>query len=100
VKNESFKQLMMVALLFLTVGWAVFVVLFAHHTMLGKEDLDILSLTGASGVLGALISWTADIKQFFFRKDKGELSTSQEVKIKELENKLLELANERLNPTK
>ena len=68
MKQDNFRQAFAFTLLFLTMGWGVFVVLSIHHAVDTASSADILSAAGATGLLGALIAWVADIKQFFFRK--------------------------------
>ena len=68
MKQENFRQAFAFTLLFLTIGWGVFVIFIVHHAIETGSQADILSTAGATGLLGAMIAWMADIKQFFFRK--------------------------------
>ena len=71
-EHSWFKQIYTIVLLVLTLAWAVFCVWITWRAVDVKETLDILGSAGANALLGALISWNADVKQFWFRKRPGD----------------------------
>ena len=77
MKDRTFRQVFAFALLILTIGWAGFVALLTHHALDSGSSAEWLAASGCTGLLGAMIAWLADIKQFFYRKartteDNGE----------------------------
>ena len=70
MKGEQFKQVYAFVTLALTVLWAAFCVWITYQAVATKETLNILGAAGADALLGALIVWTGNINQHYFRKAK------------------------------
>lgn len=89
---DNFKQLYAFVMLIITVAWAAFTVYTVDRSMDKPEPIDVLAASGSGVLLGALINWNGDIKQFWFRKAKSEL-TNDSGKLDEsskLQNELTE----------
>lgn len=70
--SDQFKQRYALVLLFFTVGWAVFCVVMTYIAVKNQTAVDIVAASGASVLLGALITWMGNVNQFYFRKRVGE----------------------------
>ena len=55
-----------------TVGWAVFTVLIVQDAMAQPNSANVLESAGAGVVTGALVSWTGNVVQFWFRKKSAD----------------------------
>lgn len=70
--NDRFKQIYALLVFVLTIGWAVFTVFMTSRALLRKDEIDIMTSSGANILLGALIAWNGNISQHYFRKSKPE----------------------------
>ena len=69
VKSDSdFKHFYALLMLIVLFMWAVFAVWITVQAIATLKVGNILAASGVDTVLGALIVWNADIKQFYFRK--------------------------------
>ena len=68
MKSQGFKQLFAFTMLAATIGWAVFAVLITKATMAQPTATGVLEVAGMGVVIGALITWTSSVVQFFYRK--------------------------------
>ena len=67
-RGDFAKWVYTFVLLFLTVGWAGYVLRILQHTAADPNIARIVELSGASGLLGAMMTWNATIIYFWFRK--------------------------------
>jgi hypothetical protein len=68
MKGDKMKWLYTFVLLLATIGWAVFAVTIVKSTMATPTPIGVLEASGVSVLLGALISWNADVNRYWFRK--------------------------------
>lgn len=69
---EKLKWLYSFAVLIVTVGWAMFTLIFVANAIDKQSAASIMAASGASLLLGAMISWNGLIVQHWFRKSKPE----------------------------
>lgn len=67
-KGDKMKWLYTFVLLGVTIGWARFCVLVVLDTMAAPTPIGVLEVAGVTVLLGALISWNANVNQYWFRK--------------------------------
>ncbi len=70
--DSKFKFTYSILLLLLTIGWAGFCVWATYRAMDTLKDGDIIMAAGTGVLLGALINWTGNVNQYWFRKAKGK----------------------------
>lgn len=70
--DENFKHVYSILLIILTIGWAAFCVWITYQALENLKVSDILTMAGSNVLLGALITWTGNVNQFWFRKSKPE----------------------------
>ena len=79
MKSEKMKWVYTFILLFLTILWAAFCVKTVKEAMAAPTAMTVLEVAGVGPLLGALITWCGDVKQFWFRKSTPvapDISTS------------------------
>ncbi len=70
--KERMKWAYTFTLLLLTLLWAAFTVWVGLLTIGNPDALAIAGAMGASGLLGAMLTWNANVNQFWFRKKSPE----------------------------
>ncbi len=55
-------------LLFMTMGWARFLVKVIQDTLADPNAARIIEVSGVSVLLGALIAWNGTVNSYWFRK--------------------------------
>jgi hypothetical protein len=71
MSDAKFKRVFAFTVLFLTVGWAIFAVVMTYFASKSLDSINVIVAGGADVLLGSMISWTNDVKQYFFRKKVG-----------------------------
>ena len=56
----------------ITVGWAIFAVWMTWRAICMATTMDILAAAGTNVLLGAMINWSGNVVQFYFRRKKPE----------------------------
>ena len=72
MNDDTFKHVYSFALLLFTVGWAAFCVWITYRAAVQLQVVDILASAGANVLLGALINWSGNINQYWFRRSKPQ----------------------------
>lgn len=70
--DDKFKYFYAFALLIITVLWGAFSVWIVYKAATGLQAVDILGGAGATGLLGAMMTWDALVVQHYFRRAKPE----------------------------
>jgi len=70
--DNHFKQLYAFVLLILTILWGAFAVMVTYRAVISAEAKDVILSAGVDTLLGALIVWTGNVNQFYFRKAPEE----------------------------
>ena len=65
---DRLKWLFTFTLLGATMGWAVFTVVIVKDAMAMPNSANVLESAGAGVVTGALVAWTGNVVQYWFRK--------------------------------
>ena len=65
---KTFRDRLALIVLGITTGWAVFGVLITARAMQNPTADGILQAAGMGVVIGALLAWSANVVQFYFRK--------------------------------
>ncbi len=68
MEDRNLRWAFTFVLLFLTVGWAGFVMWMVWFTANKPSPVNVMELSGVSVLLGALIVWNGNVNQFWFRK--------------------------------
>ncbi len=66
--DEKFKYAYAFTLLALTVLWGAFSIFMVYLAATRLQAVDILGAAGATGLLGAMMTWDALVVQHYFRK--------------------------------
>jgi len=66
--GDRFKYIYSILLLVLTLAWAGFCVWITYRAVTQLLPADVLVSAGANVLLGALINWTGNVNQYWFRK--------------------------------
>ena len=75
-KGDTPKWVYSFVLLFLTLGWAGFLVWLVKDTIANPNAVKVIEVTGVSALLGALITWNQSIVSYWFRKAPPKDGTS------------------------
>ena len=70
--TENCKWIYTFALLLITICWAVFTVFVVKEAVSDPTPVNVIEASGTGVLLGALISWNNDVKQYWFRKKLDE----------------------------
>jgi len=70
--TENCKWIYTFLLLLITIGWAVFTVYCVREAVQNPSPVNVIEASGTGVLLGALISWNNDVKQYWFRKKLDE----------------------------
>jgi len=70
--DDKMKWRLAFFILAVTVGWAVFAVLMTWRAMQSAAAVDILVASGVNVLLGAMINWSGNVVQYYFRRKKPE----------------------------
>jgi hypothetical protein len=70
--DEKFKYAYAFTLLIITVLWGAFSVWIVYKAATELLAVEILGAAGATGLLGAMITWDALVVQHYFRRAKPE----------------------------
>lgn len=68
MKDAKIKWVYTFFLLIITILWAMFCVWTVKKAMSNPTPVSVLEVAGVGPLLGALITWCGDVKQFWFRK--------------------------------
>ena len=66
--SEHCKWIYTFLLLIATLGWAVFTVYTVREALQEPTPVNVIEASGSGVLLGALIAWNNDVKQYWFRK--------------------------------
>lgn len=67
-EDSKAKWVYSYVLLGLTIAWAIFAVNTTRACMVNPTPFNILEVSGTNVLLGAMITWCSDVKQYWFRK--------------------------------
>lgn len=70
--NDKIKLLLALLLILFTAGWAFYTVNLTFVAIAKLRVSDIISVAGASGLLGSLVTLLTLVYQHYFRKKLGE----------------------------
>ena len=70
--TEKCKWLYTFLLLIITIGWAVFTIFMVREALNEPTPVNVIEASGSGVLLGALITWNNDVKQYWFRKKLEE----------------------------
>ncbi len=70
--DDKFKQIYSFFVLATTVLWAVFCVWITYRAASELQAVDVLASAGANVLLGALLNWSGNVNQYWFRRSKPQ----------------------------
>jgi len=70
--TEKCKWFYTFLLLIITIGWAVFTIFMVKEALNEPTPVNVIEASGSGVLLGALITWNNDVKQYWFRKKLEE----------------------------
>ena len=66
--SENCKWIYTFLLLIMTMAWATFTIFAVKDALNEPTPINVIEASGSGVLLGALIAWNNDVKQYWFRK--------------------------------